>query len=121
MLLGLPTFGWGWSNTPTQGTFTVTYTEPTLDINGNPLATLASCSVYVSINGGSFTLVQTVPASAPTGGGVQTITPTIVWGPVPSKALPLAWEVKCTNTPGQGASPPDFNTTLDPYPLNIFR
>ena len=118
--LGHQSSGWGWSNTPIQGTFTVTFTEPTVQSNGiTPLTSLTSCSVYVSINGASFTLVQTVPASSPSGGGVQTITPTIAWGPVPSQALPLTWEVKCTNSVGQGASPPDRVTTLDPYPLLI--
>lgn len=52
---------------------TVTYTEPTQNVDGSPLTDLAKTTVYYSLNGGADVKGVEMPASNPKGGaGVTT-------------------------------------------------
>ena len=110
----------GFTIQPYQGTFTATFTEPTTNSDASALTNLSYCNVYVLVPGQSAVKSANITASAATGGGVQTPSVPIVWGPVPSRALSLQFWVTCTNTSGlESSASPITTLAVDPYPLRL--
>ncbi len=60
---------------PTKPTVTVSYTEPSINLTGNPLQGLAKTTIYYDAGTGRV-VAKEVPSTTPTGGGQisQTIT-----------------------------------------------
>lgn len=105
---------------PTGGDFVVSYTEPTTSADGTAITDLDHCTVYTQA--GIQTVVESsnIAASSPTGGGQQVPVVTLLWGPVPSQALPLDFSVTCTDSTGnESVVGSHILFTIDPYPLMV--
>lgn len=110
----------GFTVRPTGGDFTVNYTEPTTNSDGSALTDLDHCNVTTQAGSQSAAVSSNIAASAATGGGVQNPVITMLWGPVPSQALPLSFSVTCTDSTGNtGAIGTPVLFAVDPYPLLV--
>jgi hypothetical protein len=65
---------------PPPRTVTLSWTEPTTNVDGTPLRDLARTIVVYQADGGLETEGAAVPASSPTGGGTHTVTLTVPTG-----------------------------------------
>src|SRR5258706_4189104 len=87
------------TETPTGVTFTVTYTEPILNVAGGP-SNLLSTKLYSKLDAGVESSVV-VPASALVGGGV--ITRTVTVPILPGQVGTLNVQCTATNATGESA------------------
>jgi hypothetical protein len=96
-------------------TWTASWTEPSVDTAGNPLAgqgAYAKSTLYMQIGTGTITSVD-VPASKPAGGGAISVT-TQKAAVTPGTTATIKWWVKGTNVAGlQGASSNIITKTKD--------
>jgi len=110
----------GFTVRPTGGDFTVNYTESTTNRDGSSITDLDHCNVTTQAGTQTAVVSSNIAASAATGGGAQAPVITMLWGPVPSQALPLSFSVTCTDATGNAGTvggPVLF--AVDPYPLLV--
>lgn len=110
----------GFTVRPTGGDFTVNYTEPTTNADGSALTDLDHCNVTTQAGSQTAVVSSDIAASAATGGGAKAPVITMLWGPVPSQALPLSFSVTCTDGTGNtGTVGGPVLFAVDPYPLLV--
>lgn len=103
--------GWAETYTPTGTVVEASYTEPTTNKTGTPLADLGKTTVYYDLGAGPVAAVET-PASAATGGGSKTVTVTVPIGP--DQEADVRFWVTATDTSGNQSEPsPGATKRLD--------